>query len=322
MKYVTVAEMVAIEQEADARGLTYARMIENAGFGLAQAVHQELVEHSDEGVLGLVGAGNNGGDTLVALEHLASMGWKTAAYIVRERPVEDPLIRRFLQSGGVLGWASQDPDRQQLKALLGSHRVILDGILGTGFRLPLKPELASFLAQFKHLLSEYPSATIVAVDCPSGVDCDSGQVAAECLAADLTVTMAAYKQGLLKFPAYNYVGRLKLVSIGLEDLSPLPQAWTAVQRFVPDLGWVRHRLPKRPLDAHKGSFGTALIIAGSLNFTGGPGLPVRQLTGSEPGWLPWRFHSRCTARWQAASRRPPGCPCRTNRGRLRVGQRH
>ena len=58
---------------------------------------------------------------------------------------------------------------------------------------------------------------IVAVDCPSGVDCDSGEVAAECLAADATVTLAAVKQGLLKLPAYDFIGELRVVDIGSLD---------------------------------------------------------------------------------------------------------
>ncbi len=268
MKLVTVEEMIAIERDADVRGLTYERMMENAGYGLAQVVHQEYQHLADQSVLGLVGSGNNGGDTLVGLEHLACKGWGTAAYIIRPRPVDDPLILRFMKSGGAVYWANDDPDFQRARELLDNHRVILDGILGTGIRLPLKPDLASFLDKFRGLVVTYQDMHIVAVDCPSGVDCDSGQVAPECIPAELTVTMAAYKQGLLKFPAYNYVGKLRLVSIGLDELFPMPEAWQLIQRVVPDIQWIKRVLPKRPLDAHKGSFGTAMIVAGSVNYTG------------------------------------------------------
>lgn len=268
MKLVTVDEMIAIEQEADSRDLTYKRMMENAGLGLARVIDEEYQIYAGEGVLGLVGSGNNGGDTLVALEHLAKMGWRTAAYIVRPRSMDDPLLLRFMKSGGRLYRASDDPKMEQLDRLLGDHRVVLDGILGTGVRLPLKAELASFLATLRRSISGRHDMHIVAVDCPSGVDCDSGQVAAECLPAELTVTMAAYKQGLLRFPAFNYVGKLRLVSIGLEDLKPMPQAWLKILRFVPDIEWIQQILPQRPLDAHKGTFGTAMIVAGSVNYTG------------------------------------------------------
>lgn len=268
MKLVTVEEMIAVEREANALGLTYERMMENAGYGLAHVVHQEYQHLTEQGVIGLVGSGNNGGDTLVALEHLIRLGWKTAAYIVRSRPDDDPLIVRFKKTGGKLYWANDDPELHKLRKLLEEYRLVLDGILGTGIHLPLKPELASFLQKFKDILSAYQNVHVIAVDCPSGVDCESGHVAQECIVAELTVTMAAYKQGLLMFPAYNYVGKLRLVGIGLEELVPVPLEWQMIQRFVPDMRWAVSVLPSRPLDAHKGSFGTALIVAGSVSYTG------------------------------------------------------
>jgi NAD(P)H-hydrate epimerase len=106
---------------------------------------------------------------------------------------------------------------------------------------------------------------VVAVDCPSGIDCDSGAAAPEVIPAELTVTMAAIKQGLLCFPAFNYVGEIQLVGIGLDENLP---AYQAVQRFVVDAESVFSLLPERPLDAHKGTFGTALVVGGSLNYTG------------------------------------------------------
>jgi len=82
MKLVSVSEMVAIEQEADASGHSYAAMMEHAGRGLAEVVHS--VYSRDCGTaLGLVGSGNNGGDTLVALSYLQDWGWGTTAYLVK-----------------------------------------------------------------------------------------------------------------------------------------------------------------------------------------------------------------------------------------------
>jgi hydroxyethylthiazole kinase-like uncharacterized protein yjeF len=155
-----------------------------------------------------------------------------------------------------------------LGELLQANHLLLDGVLGTGMRLPLKKELASVLDFVRNVVTINPEIHVVAVDCPSGVDCNRGEAAPECIPAELTITMAAIKQGLLKFPAYNLVGRLELVRIGLGENAPYPQAWEKVTRFVADRDYVRKVLPKRPLDAHKGTFGTALIIAGSLNYTG------------------------------------------------------
>ncbi|MEP7137407.1 MAG: NAD(P)H-hydrate dehydratase, partial [Chloroflexota bacterium] len=106
---------------------------------------------------------------------------------------------------------------------------------------------------------------VIAVDCPSGVDCDSGEAADETIPADITVTMAAVKQGLLILPAYEYVGDLQVVDIGLpDDLASLKDIHTNVAED----GLVYALLPDRALDAHKGTFGTALIVAGSASYTG------------------------------------------------------
>lgn len=268
MKLVSVAEMIAIEKEADQGGLSYAEMMENAGAGLAAEILRifGLSYNQDDvrEVLGLVGPGNNGGDTLVALTYLAQQGWQTTAYLVRRR--EDELVARFRSSGGRVLLAAEDADFEALAASLAGADVLLDGLLGTGFKLPLRETMAQVMSAVNEVLSELDLPPfVVAVDCPSGVDNDSGAAAEVCVPADLTVTMAAVKQGLLKFPAHRYVGELRVVDIGLP--SDLP-ALQSVSREVVDEDQVLACLPARPDDAHKGSFGTALIVAGSLNYTG------------------------------------------------------
>ena len=267
-KYVSVAEMVAIEHEADFRGLTYEYMMENAGNNLAEVVEQIYSSYREGGILGLIGSGNNGGDTLVALARLKQFGWCANAYLVRPRDAGDPLIDRLRQQGGEVYPGESDTGFSVLADLLESHQVLMDGVLGTGTRLPLKKEVAEGLGYVKNTLVNREDFHVVAVDCPSGVDCDTGQAAEECIPAELTVTMAAVKRGLLSFPAYNLVGRLHTVGIGLRENPPMPDAWERIRRIVPDQNWVAHQLPDRPIDAHKGTFGTVLVIAGSTNYTG------------------------------------------------------
>lgn len=268
IKYVSVAEMVAIEKEADASGLSYPLMMENAGRGLAEEVQTAYSHLANRSVLGLVGSGNNGGDTLVALALMADWGWQIDAYIVRPRDDSDPLVEKIRQAGGGVYLAESDPNFHLLSDLLHSHAVIMDGVLGTGVRLPLKKDMSKALEAARRILEGMLDAHVVAVDCPSGVDCDSGETAPECIPAQLTVSMAAAKRGLLKFPAYNFVGELRFVGIGLGEDRPFPHTWEIIRRFVVDSAWVHKKLPKRPLDAHKGTFGTALVVAGSLNYTG------------------------------------------------------
>lgn len=271
MKLLSVAEMQAVEREADAGGLTYAKMMENAGRGLAEVIRAIFDHQGEHRALALVGSGNNGGDALVALARLAENGWTVTAYLVRPRPSDDTLVQRVASAGGEVVSAEQDPDYAHLARLVEAHNLLIDGVLGTGVRLPLKPEVARPLEVVQQALAELaadlhaPLPFVVAVDCPSGVDLDSGEAASEALPADLTVTMAAVKTGLLKFPAYELVGELQVVGIGpLEDL----EAWQSVQRRVVEEGWVQRSLPERPLDAHKGTFGTVLGVAGSVNYTG------------------------------------------------------
>ena len=106
------------------------------------------------------------------------------------------------------------------------------------------------------------AARVVALDIPSGIDADSGEVAGEAVRADVTVTLGGVKQGLLRFPAAEYVGRLVARSIGLDD-SALP--YTTIDREM-----LSALVPRRPLDAHKYRFGRALIVAGTDHFLGAP----------------------------------------------------
>ncbi len=270
MKYVTVEEMIAIEKESDAGGHTYPEMMEYAGRGLAETVRDAYRHLEKKSALGLVGSGNNGGDTLVAFCYLLEWGWETTAYIVRPRPDDDPLIERLREAGGTVLTYEEDTKYKKLRAALKHHTVLLDGVLGTGIQLPLRGQLLKTLEWVRKSLSTMEAPPhVVAVDCPSGVDSDTGEAAPECIPAELTVTMAAIKRGLLQFPAYNLVGSLQLVGIGLPEGI---NAYESIQRQVASSEWVHDVLPARPLEAHKGTFGTALIVAGSVNYTGAAAL--------------------------------------------------
>lgn len=269
MKLVSVSEMQAIEKEADSGGLDFAKMMENAGNNLAREV-LAIPLYKDEGdeiqVLGLVGGGNNGGDTLIALTRLAEKGWTSRAYLVNRKISEDALIESFKSSGGEVYSASDDENFQNLTAFLDTTDIILDGILGTGFSLPLREEISVVLSTIKKILATNEvSAHVIAVDCPSGVNCETGEAAVESIPADATYTMAALKMGLLKLPAFELTGEIHVIEIG--DLSNSLK-WQAVMNEVADDDMIAKILPKRAFDAHKGSFGTAIITAGSLNYTG------------------------------------------------------
>ncbi|MDK2981444.1 MAG: ADP-dependent NAD(P)H-hydrate dehydratase / NAD(P)H-hydrate epimerase [Chloroflexota bacterium] len=262
MKRVSVAQMKALESQADAGGLSYEQMMADAGLALAEAVHRRYFRRPSRRVLGLVGSGNNGGDCLIALSHLAEWGWQTQAYLVKERGADDAPLKDYIEAGGECIVISDDPQLKSLLAAAGQADLILDGVLGTGIKLPLRGEVQRVLASLKKYQDLPP---VAAVDCPSGVDCDSGRAAEACLPAELTVCMAAVKAGLLEQPALSLCGEILTVGIGLPDDLP---AWKDVEVEVMDAASAAANLPQRPADSHKGTFGTCMIAAGSVNYCG------------------------------------------------------
>ncbi|MBN2257466.1 MAG: NAD(P)H-hydrate dehydratase [Anaerolineaceae bacterium] len=266
MKIVSVEEMKSIEADADAHGLSYAALMRNAGEGIGKWVHAHHYSERNPVVLGLVGSGNNGGDTLVALTYLLANGWQASVFLVRGRQADDVLLSDFLKAGGKLIQSEEDPEYSQLSATLLAASVLLDGILGTGMHLPLDPSIGQVLKFISTKLSSLTQRPqIIAVDCPSGVDCDSGEVATETLHADHTLTLAAAKPGLLTFPAFKFVGILSSIDIGLSDTEGM---LGSVRRQVIDEAFLSRALPEREMDAHKGDFGTALLVVGSEQYTG------------------------------------------------------
>ncbi len=260
MKLVTVSEMQAIEKEADQKGVPYATMMERAGEGISKIVQSYYGATQNPKVTALVGPGNNGGDALVALASLRQQGWEVKGYLAKTRG--DELTKKVVDLGGEIIDHTSENALGKLSEWLSESHVVIDGLLGTGFELPIREPYHTILKFVKESTNSFK---IVAVDCPSGINCDTGETADECLFADLTICMQAVKLGMLSFPAYQYLGNLEIVDLHLpENLD----AESKVKREVATAECVRKLLPSRPLQAHKGTFGTAMIIAGSINYTG------------------------------------------------------
>ncbi len=258
MKLVTVAEMQAIEKQADQNGVSYAQLMHNAGTAVAEYILENF-DASTPTVLALVGTGNNGGDALVAMTALLQKGWRAAAVFPIGRK-QDALLSAYLNAGGTL--IETDELLSDAVEALSGVTVLLDGVLGTGARLPLKPELKALFSRIKPLLADVP---VVVIDCPSGMDCDTGAVDEDILSADITLCMEAVKRGMMVMPAFDHLGILEVLPIGLPDgLESLALVSNSVITAEDVAGW----LPARPSDAHKGTFGTAVICAGSINYTG------------------------------------------------------
>jgi ADP-dependent NAD(P)H-hydrate dehydratase / NAD(P)H-hydrate epimerase len=262
MKIVTVEQMQAIERSADAGGLSYETMMHNAGRGIANWVYQHIYDW--QSVIGLVGSGNNGGDTIIALNNLARRGIRTIAFLVKDRG-DDPLLEDYRLRGGAVVDLSENENFEVFQAAVVPGTVVLDGILGTGLKLPLRGSLQVVMAHIHKLLEKRLELLVIAVDCPSGVDCDTGEVSDVTFPADHTLTMAAMKQGLLRHPARAFTGDLHYVGIGIDHLS---EHISADLPILIDQNLISANYPKRPDSGHKGTFGTCLILAGSEPYIG------------------------------------------------------
>jgi hydroxyethylthiazole kinase-like uncharacterized protein yjeF len=268
IKIVTVAEMKAIEAAADKAGLSYAMMMDSAGQAVAEHILARVPNAAEQKAVVLCGAGNNGGDGLVAANRLAEAGASVAIYALKPVDESDVKVQRLRDKGLLVVDAENDQRWRVLKNLMGGVTVLVDAVFGTGARLPIAGKPADLLKQVTKLLQERPGEPPlrVAVDCPSGLNCDTGALDPNALPADLTVTFAAAKRGQFAFPGAEAVGELAVADIGLADLNLLELENIKVLLATSDL--VRGLLPARPRHAHKGTFGRVLIAAGSVNYTG------------------------------------------------------
>lgn len=289
-KVVSVEHMRRIEAAADASGVSYDQMMENAGEAIADRALSILDGKLNARVVILTGPGNNGGDGLVAGRLIAEAGHtQVQYYMLKHRDDTDANYATARSAGCHFSYAEDDVDFQILTEFIRNADLVLDALFGIGIRLPLHDAAAKLLGIVNAVLKAQSANSVsvrsinptvvdprpgsrpyvLAVDCPSGLDCDTGDVDEHTLHADETITFIAAKPGLLTFPGAAAIGKLSIAAIGVPaDLPELQQSTHSIA----DGQSVRAMLPSRPLDSHKGSFGKALIIAGSTNYIGAPGL--------------------------------------------------
>lgn len=292
---VTVEHMRRIEAAADASGISYDTMMENAGRAAAQRAFA-LIEHLDKPrVTVLVGGGNNGGDGLVAGRYLAeNQNVEVRFYLLSRRdPNDDANFKAVQERGLFIAYAEDDRGQRVLRQMAASADLLLDALFGIGVRLPITGDAAKVLRAVNQALQERRSARppewtalstqpqrqtrlarprVLAIDCPSGLDCDTGELDGSAIAADETITFIAAKPGLLTFPGAQAVGRLSVATCGVSTQLDAMQEAT---EYLVTAETVRELLPARPANSHKGTYGKAMIVAGSVNYNGAPALAAR-----------------------------------------------
>jgi len=213
----------------------------------------------------LAGLGNNGGDGLVAGRLLAEAGAIVQLFTLSPRDSGDENLRKALRAGVEVDDCKSDAGRKQFGGVMRGADVFVDALFGTGARLPIKGRAADLLAAAGAALRGREGVLRVAVDCPSGFDCDSGALDENLLPADVSVTFGAAKVGQFLFPGADALGELVLADIGWPPDLP---ALAGVDLELASAAQVGAMLPKRLRDAHKGTFGAALVVAGSVNYAG------------------------------------------------------
>jgi NAD(P)H-hydrate epimerase len=154
-------------------------------------------------------------------------------------------------------------DLAELQIAIQQADVVADAFLGTGHSRPLDPTMGAALALVQKEKQRRSELLQLAVDLPSGLNADTGALDEGASPADLTVTLAFPKVGLLLFPGASYMGELRTGSIGLPPEMPID---AGMELLDPEL--LHHLLPKRPLDSNKGTFGKVMVLAGSSAYIG------------------------------------------------------
>lgn len=254
MKAVTTEQIRALDRRTIEAGTPGLVLMDRAGLAVARRAAK-----MGRRVLLLAGKGNNGGDAIVAARYLAGLGCEAtlALFCRREQLSGDPQAH-FQQLGNVP--VLENPKPGELAAL--QPEVIVDGLLGTGLTGAVREPYASAIG----FINEQ-RAKVVAIDVPSGLDSDTGEVHGVCVRADVTVTMGLPKIGLLRPCALDWVGNVEVADIGFPAQFEA-EISSDVELITPQE--VRALLPPRPRSTHKGNYGHLLVIAGSEGYTGAP----------------------------------------------------
>lgn len=252
IRVCTVTQMRSAENAAIDAGTGVDELMLRAGSAMFAVIAGQFDELSGKSATVLVGPGSNGGDGVIVAARLAEAGCRVR--LICSRPRDDaaaaaagnPAIELIHHSEGSANRSAEDSD------------LVVDALLGIGSAPPLRGSVAQMLSEVGA-----PGALKVALDMPSGIDAQTGAADAAAFAADLTICAGPCKLGVLQFPARPFAGRILTTDIGLGD----PGSGHALDADV-----AAGLLPRRPVDAHKGTFGRVLAVAGSARYRGAAGL--------------------------------------------------
>ena len=265
MKVISVSSMRDLDARTVAAGTPAHVLMERAGVAayreMSAFLRRRVASHHIRRATFVAGKGNNGGDAYVVARCWAQeTGLPATIYSVCEL---DEL------TGPAAHHAHALPDcvpvvvcAELPSEALEDGAVIIDGLLGTGIKGRLRSPYDRLIAQIN--ASRLP---VVALDIPSGLDGDAGEVTSEAVVADLTITMAQPTSGLLTPTGLAHCGTLRCVGIGIPDVFVAAAESCGEATFSRD---VRALLERRSHASHKGTNGHALVLGGSQWYVGAP----------------------------------------------------
>lgn len=277
MYYAAPKHMKAIEAYSDSHGVSYRRLMENAGAAVAEKICR-ISSKTDlsEGILILCGKGNNGGDGFVTARNLYDVGLNVTVVLANGEPATELAAIEYCElSGCGINVLELNDNIEEVFRLFSSSALIVDAVYGTGFHGELPPEIKACFSYASRC-----KAIKLAMDVPSGTNCLSGKTAENTLKCDYTVTFGCKKIGMLSEPMRSLCGEITVADIGFtEDCFKASEG--ILRSFEPEDA--KALFPPRAEDSYKNQFGHLLVIGGCKRMSGAAAMAVMSALRSGVG---------------------------------------
>lgn len=284
MRLLTAEEMRQVEQHAAKFGLSYQRMMENAGAACARNI-RNVLEKSQSGkrnVCVVCGKGNNGGDGFVIARKLRESGYGVTVILANGYPQSQESVYMYkavLDNSIPTVW--YDADKVKTLQCIKNCDVIVDAVFGFGFYGVINEDTAVL---FENMNSS--DAIVFSVDVPSGAYCDSGLCAEHSVKADYTIAISALKPSHVMYPAASLCGDIIVVGIGIPEES---FGFVDSTLYTYNPKEISVLFPGREMTGNKGTFGHVLCICGSRNMVGAATLSASAALRSGAGLVTVAF---------------------------------
>lgn len=276
---LNVAQMRKADQLTTAAGTSSYTLLCNAGAGVFNAIESDLSR--DDRILVACGSGNNGGDGLVLAGLLLSDYYNvTVALCEPENKLSADAKKALKELPKQAVIRMQDVD-------LKAYSVVVDALLGAGMDRPVENDMAKWISDINS-----SDAKVIAIDLPTGIDGNTGQVQGSAIRADKTVTFFVKKPGHLLMPGREYSGQVHVEQIGIEN-NVLDDLRPSVFENAPLL-W-QASLPIPRASSHKYARGHAVVMAGGITTTGAARLAARAALRTGAGLVTVACRAAATA---------------------------